>query len=123
MAEHNETLTFVGTIFAGVSGLVAGIGAALHSRGVQRELGAVKAKIEGANDRIDDLDKAATERRLEGRRFEDRIIAELKEERRLREVRDEKNDKHFGALFSKFEEMRVSMAGNKGECPHCRGEH
>lgn len=120
MAEHTESLTFIGTIFAGVSGLVAGIGAALHSRGVQRELGEVRGKIETVEKSIEELDKAAIERRVEGRRFEDRILAELKEERRLREVRDANSDQHFDALFRKFEDMRVSIAGSESECPHCR---
>jgi len=49
--------------------------------------------------------------------------AELQEERRRREVRDAKNDTFFEALFKKFEDVRVSIAEKKHECPHCRGEH
>lgn len=103
MAEHTETLTFVGTIFAGVSGLAAGIGAALHSRGVQRELGEVKARIDG-------VDKDGVERRDNGRRFEDRILAEMREDRRIAEIRDQKYDRLFGELFRKVEDGRVEIA-------------
>lgn len=107
MAEHTESLTFIGTIFAGVSGLVAGIGAALHSRGVQRELGAVKA-------RIDDADKADVERRDNGRRFEDRILAEMREGRQAAEQRalqrDQKYDHLFSELFKKVEDARIDIA-------------
>ena len=106
MAEHSETLTFVSTIFAGVSGLVAGVGAALHSRGVQRELGEVKARIDG-------VDKDGVERRDNGRRFEDRILAEMHEDRRIAELRDQKYDRLFSELFRKVEDSRVEIAGIK----------
>lgn len=112
---------FIGAILAGAAGLCTAVAAALHSRGVQKELGLLRGAVETTNTRVDSLEDAATERRLEGRRFEDRVLAELREERRLREVheneatrlrdaRDAETNRLLGTLFEKVESVRLEVA-------------
>jgi hypothetical protein len=101
---------FIGGILAGLAGLGTAIAAALHSRGVQKELGKLSGAVDATNTRLNGLDSAAAERRLEGRRFEDRVIAELKEERRLREAREAEVNRMFATLFEKVDDVRLEVA-------------